>query len=178
MSQLVGLYGPSGCGKTRFVEALVNRLALQGYSCRGVCSPAVFADDLKIGIQAKLIPSGEQRPLAKLAKGGEPNLFGKWQMFPEALAWALAYLQEEQACDVYVIDELGPYEVEQGLGWAALLPRLELLPATVTLITFRPSLQAYFSSRYPQANMFNLEEENQRSKAALQIEELLSQTNR
>jgi hypothetical protein len=174
MSQLIGIYGSSGCGKTRFVEELVRRITERGFSCKGVCSPAIFEADVKIGITAQVIPSGESRQLAHLAQAGDIHVFGKWRMFPETMAWALEYLQAESYCDLWVIDELGPYEVDQGLGWAAMLPHLGDLPSKVTLITYRPSLHTYFRKRYPSILEFDLEQAGAANKAAQKIEALLS----
>ena len=173
MSQLVGIYGASGCGKTRFVEALVKHISDSGFSFRGVFSPAILEEGVKTGIAAQLIPGGESRQLARLARAGDIHVFGKWRMFPETMAWALDYLQANSYSDLWVIDELGTYEVEQGLGWAAILPRLGSIPSKVTLITYRTSLQTYFHKRYPSMIAFDLEQAGAADKAAQEIEALL-----
>jgi len=173
MSHLIGIYGSSGCGKTRFVEELVRRITERGFSCKGVCSPAIFEAGVKIGITAQLIPSGESRQLAHLAQAGDIHVFGKWRMFPETMTWALAYLQADVYCDLWVIDEIGPYEVEKGLGWAAILPRLGNLPSKVTLITYRPSLITYFRKHYPSILAFDLEQAGAAERATREIVELL-----
>jgi len=90
------------------------------------------------------------------------------------MAWALDYLQANSYSDLLVIDELGPYEVEQGLGWAAILPRLGNIPSKVTLITYRPSLQTYFGKRYPGMIAFDLEQAGAAEKATREIDDLLS----
>jgi len=173
MAQLIGIFGPTGSGKTHFIEQLLDHFSASNISCRGVYCPAIFEHDLKTGIQACLIPSGETRILARLAVEGDENVFGKWRMFPQTLAWALAYLQEEQPSDIWIIDELGPYEVEQGLGWAALLPKLERLPARVTVFTFRPVLLDYFTSIFPRLLAYNLEIEGTKECAIQQIDLLV-----
>ena len=174
MSQLVGIYVSSGCGKTRFVEALVKHISDSGFRCRGVCSLAILEAGVKTGIAAQLIPGGESRQLARLAQASDIHVFGKWRMFPETLAWALDYLNANSYSDLWVIDELGPYEVEQGLGWAAILPRLGNIPSKVTLITYRPSLQTYFGKRYPGMIAFDLEQAGAAEKATREIDDLLS----
>jgi nucleoside-triphosphatase THEP1 len=174
MSQLVGIYGASGCGKTRFVEAIVKHISDRRFSSRGVCSPAIFEEGVKTGITAQLIPNGESRQLARLAQAGDIHVFGKWRMFPETMVWALDYLQANSYSDLWVIDELGPYEVEQGLGWAAILQRLGNIPSKVTLITYRPSLQTYFGNHYPSMIAFDLEQAGAAEKATREIDDLLS----
>lgn len=72
-----------------------------------------------------------------------------------------------------IIDEIGPYEVEKGLGWAAILPLLGNLPSKVTLITYRPSLITYFSRHYPNILAFDRASWRCR-KSNPKIEELLS----
>ena len=174
MSQLVGIYGSSGCGKTRFVEEIVRQVTDRGFNCRGVFSPAILEEGVKTGIAAQLIPNGERRQLARLAQAGDIHVFGKWRMFPETMTWALEYLQTDVYSDLWVVDELGPYEVEQGLGWAAILPRLGNIPSKVTLITYRPSLQTYFGKRYPGMIAFDLEQAGAAEKATREIDDLLS----
>ena len=174
MSQLVGIYGSSGCGKTRFVEEIVRQVTDRGFNCRGVCSPAIFEESLKTGITSQLIPGNENQQLARLAQAGDEQIFGKWHMFPETMTWALEYLQKDVYSDLWIIDEIGPYEVEKGLGWAAILPRLGNLPSKVTLITYRPSLITYFSRHYPNILAFDLEQAGAAEKATRKIEELLS----
>ena len=174
MSQLIGIYGSSGCGKTRFVEELVRQVTERGFNCRGVCSPAIFEEGLKTGITVQLIPGGENRQLARLAQAGDGQVFGKWHMFPETMTWALEYLKTDVYSDLWVIDEIGPYEVEKGLGWAAILPRLGNLPSKVTLITYRQSLITYFRKHYPSILAFDLEQAGATEKATREIVDLLS----
>ena len=157
-----------------FVEELDREVNDRGFNCSGVLSTANFEEGLKTGITAQLIPGGENRQLAHLVQAGDGQIFGNWNMFPETMTWALEHLQKDVYSDLWVIDEIGPYEVEKGLGWAAILPCLGNLPSKVTLITYRPSLITYFSRHYPSILAFDLEQAGAAEKATQKIEELLS----
>ena len=53
--RLYGICGDSGQGKTRLVSRVLAEAQRLGWRCRGVFSPAVFEDGLKIGIGVKLL---------------------------------------------------------------------------------------------------------------------------
>lgn len=65
--RLYGICGDSGQGKTRLVSRVLAEAQRLGWRCRGVFSPAVFEDGLKIGIGVKLLPGMQTRVLARLA---------------------------------------------------------------------------------------------------------------
>lgn len=64
---------------------------------------------------------------------------------------------------------------EQGLGWAAILPRLGNIPSKVTLITYRQDLQTYFCSATQSMIAFDLEQAGAADKAAQEVALLLSE---
>ena len=77
-------------------------------------------------------------------------------------------------CDLLIVDEIGPLELEQGEGFA---PILELLPVegpTHTLIVVRPALldQLLLRMRDAECTVFSVTEEN-RNKLPLRIVEEL-----
>ena len=88
------------------------------------------------------------------------NVVGKWCMNQENIAWANKYLLDMQSADLWIVDEIGPYETEQGLGWADILPLLPDLPARKVLVTFRTSLLPWFLEHYPTISVVHLGESN------------------
>lgn len=157
MGQIFGLYGASGSGKTRLVEHIFESLTKRGVDCRGVYSPAQFEQGCKVGILARLIPSGETKVLARLARTGDDFVLGKWKMFPETIEWAKCCLAEQSHCGLWIVDEIGPYEIEQNQGWVNVLSELKTKSFKVALITYRPRFQQYFAKKYPAIQQFDLE---------------------
>ncbi len=156
--QIFGISGPSGSGKTRVVEKLLQELSVVGFSCLGLYSPAVFENGVKTGINTRRIPGGETRTLARLAKPGDTNTVGKWWIDPDTITWAADYLNKQLACDAWIVDEIGPMEIEQQRGWHAVLKGLYTYPCQAAIITYRPAYRIYFSMKYPGIINFSLEE--------------------
>jgi nucleoside-triphosphatase THEP1 len=80
-------------------------------------------------------PSGQRREL------GGPRV-GPYSFDPDGLARALRVLRGaiSSPCDLLVIDEIGPLELEQGKGFAPILDLLPVGAPTHTLIVVRPAL--------------------------------------
>ena len=148
--RLYGICGDSGQGKTRLVSRVLAEAQRLGWRCRGVFSPAVFEDGLKIGIGVKLLPGMQTRVLARLATAGDTQVFGKWKLNLESIAWARAHLLDLQPADLWIIDEIGPLEIVNGQGWADILPLIPGLPAKKVLVTFRKTLSPWFQAHYPE----------------------------
>ena len=149
MSQIIGLYGESGSGKTSLCKEISEKLSLEGRFVSGFISPAVFKGDVKVGIETLLFPGCEHKTLARLAKAESQLVVGKWELFPETLAWAETALLNQETTDVLVIDELGPLEVTQNKGWARALDILDAGKFRLAIITFRPDFVRFFNARYP-----------------------------
>jgi nucleoside-triphosphatase THEP1 len=126
-------------------------------------------------------PTGHRREL------GSPRV-GPYSFDPAALARALRVLRKaatlRQAfdraqdtaagCDLLIVDEIGPLELEQGKGFA---PILELLPVegpTHTLIVVRPAFvdQLLLHLRIQSLQVFNVTEENRDELPLRIVEEL------
>ncbi len=153
MIPVYGICGNSGEGKTRLVSMLLAEAKQQRWNSRGVFCPAVFEDGIKIAIDVCLIPGLQTRNLARLANSGDTDIIGKWKMNQESIAWVRAYLLDLQPADLWIVDEIGPYEIVQGKGWADIQPLLAELPAKKVLVTFRPSLLPWFQERFPKINI-------------------------
>jgi nucleoside-triphosphatase THEP1 len=114
-------------------------------------------------------PSGQRRQL-------DGPRVGPYSFDPDGLARALRVLREaiSAQCDLLVIDEIGPLELEQGEGFA---PILDLLPVEApmhTLIVVRPALLDPLLRylRDTQCSVFSVTEEN-RDELPLRIVEKL-----
>lgn len=150
------LTGNIQIGKTRWLESLVTQLSAAGVGVFGVLAPGVWREYVdekgtacfeKLGIDNKLLPSGELIPLARRrdlaqAEGvfDENSQSAKaslgWEMSDDALAEVnehfrnLAAGSSEELRDrgLLVIDELGPLELLRGGGLIEALTLLESGP--------------------------------------------------
>ncbi len=152
MIPVYGICGNSGEGKTRLVSMLLAEAKQQRWNSREVFA-LLF---LRMGLKSSRRlpdPGLQTRNLARLANSGDTDIIGKWKMNQESIAWVRAYLLDLQPADLWIVDEIGPYEIVQGKGWADILPLLAELPAKKVLVTFRPSLLPWFQERFPKINI-------------------------
>jgi len=137
----------------------------------------------KVGFEAVDVGSGERWPLAHTdQKMGGPRV-GPYSFDPAALARALRVLRRaiSTGCDLLMVDEIGPLELEQGKGFAPILDLLPVEGPTHTLIVVRPALLDLLLLRLRGAvrrscrtgfTVFSVTEEN-RDELPLQIVETL-----
>jgi nucleoside-triphosphatase THEP1 len=116
-----------------------------------------------------LLQSGEERVLMTSATESSQMTFGRWQIHPDAFEWIGEKLKDFENCKVFFCDEIGPLEVLEDKGWIKALDIVNQREEGVSVITFRPSLQAYFQQRYPDMTLYNLDTENDNDKAVIDI---------
>lgn len=139
--RLLLVTGPRGSGKTLWCMDLVGRAHARGLNLRGLISPSVFLNDRKIGIGLKDLHSGEQRRLA-YRKGDEDGDIQTqdWQMVAETLEWGNSILEQVNTCDLFILDEIGPFELEHGIGLVAGLEIIDHAKEFPCVVVIRPSL--------------------------------------
>jgi nucleoside-triphosphatase THEP1 len=96
----------------------------------------------KVGFEALDVGSGQRWPLARTTRElGGPRV-GPYSFDPAALDKALRVLGRVSTseCDLFMVDEIGPLELEQGEGFAPILDLLPIKGPTNTLIVVRPAL--------------------------------------
>jgi len=74
---------------------------------------------------------------------------GRFRFDPEALAWGNDVLTHVLACDLLVVDEVGPLEVERGEGWLKAFDVLREAKFTLALVVVRPELLVQVQLRLP-----------------------------
>ena len=154
---IIGLCGSSGSGKTQTCQNLVQELRLGNIQCSGFVSPAVFEGTTKTAIKVKWLESGDERVLMTLSKEDSETTIGKWQIHPDAFEWIDQKLTDLKRCQAFFCDEIGPLEVEQGKGWIKALEIVDERKCVLTVISFRPTLRDFFSQRYPDITIFDLD---------------------
>ena len=151
--------GQSGIGKTTYCAGIVRAAQARKRTVGGILCPAVFRDDIKIGIDLVNLATGERRQFAQLTNpDSQAATVGHWRMNPNTLAWGNHILAESPDGDVLIIDELGPLEFNKQQGFVAGLRRLDARQYRTALVVIRPSLVAVALERWPDAHNVNLEE--------------------
>jgi nucleoside-triphosphatase THEP1 len=138
--QLVIVSGPRGSGKTTACLRLIKRARRREVICAGIVSPARFQAGRKVGIDVLDVRSGERRALAEADQlPGELRTLA-FRFDPNAVAWGAEHLNTACPCDILVVDELGPLELERSQGWVNALDVLRDGQFRLAVIVVRPEL--------------------------------------
>lgn len=140
--QLWIISGPIGSGKTRYCQHLAGQARARGWDVAGVLSPGVFLGERKVAIEVLDLRSGQRRTLAqRVAEVGASGLHTQeWAFDDRVLAWGDALLAHATPCDMLVVDELGPLELERGQGWVSAIPAITSRAYRLALVVLRPTL--------------------------------------
>ena len=171
-STMIGLCGSSGSGKTLASQKLVEALRSENIVCCGFISPAVFEESQKTAIKVRWLESGEERVLMTPITETSRLTFGRWQIFPETFEWIKKKLADLKDCQTFFCDEIGPLEVLEEKGWFNALEILDKKKYELNVVTFRPSLRSFFSQRYPDMTIFDLDREDYDNKVTKLVREL------
>lgn len=148
--------GARGAGKTRWCLQLVDQARRSDLNLRGLISPAVMEGERKIGIDLLDLASGERRRLAYRIGDPDGDLrTTDWQMVAETLEWGNAILERIDTCDLFILDELGPFEFDHGIGLTAGLTFVDSHRLLPTFVVVRPSLIHTARQRWPWASVLN-----------------------
>lgn len=80
---------------------------------------------------------------------------GAWVFVQSTIAWVNGRLADVQDCDLLVIDELGPLELEDGEGFQEALAVLQRRPFAFAVVVVRPELVKRALQRWPDAAVFD-----------------------
>jgi len=137
MGRLVVLTGGRGVGKSTVCRRAVALAGRRGYSCGGIVTLA------HEGARDVLdVTSGRRRRLTQTSNEGETVVQGRFRFDPRTLSWGNAALSRATPCDLLVIDEVGPLEMERGRGWVAAFDVLRAGDYALALLVVRPELTA------------------------------------
>ena len=145
--------GERGVGKSSFCLRVASLARQAGWKVSGLLSLAQFEQGEKIAILAHDLLSRENRLLAKLHSSSlsisGPRL-GNWQFDSNTLAWGNELLKVALPCDLLVVDELGPLEFDQGIGWTSGFSALGEGLYKFAMVVIRPEYlpQAHARWRY------------------------------
>ena len=141
MGEIILLTGEMQSGKTKLCLNLFQLAQDANIRVGGVISPAVFDGSRKIAIDAIDLKSGIRKRLAELRTSHQTALeTQRWSFYSEVVDWGNKMLIEAVPCDLLMIDELGPLELQRGEGWVNGLTVIENSDYSTALIVIRPSL--------------------------------------
>ncbi len=154
---LIFVTGPRGSGKTLWCMDLFACARARGLCVCGLISPAIFIQNKKIGIGLKDLRTGEQRRLAYLKgdKGGDVQT-QDWELMAETLEWGNSVLERINPCDLLIIDEIGPFELEHGVGFVEGLRIIDRINDFPSVVVIRPSLIDEALKRWDWANVIDI----------------------
>ena len=158
MGKIIGLTGNKGKGKTHACLELAGQLSDQGVVVKGFCSPPVFSEGIKTGIDVVSLPSFERRRLGIIGEIEGFIPIRVWSMDPKTFDWINHMMGRYSISEVLIFDEFGPLEVEQGKGWHKALDVLKQGNYSVAVITFRPDYQEFFKHEFPEIEIMNLDD--------------------
>jgi nucleoside-triphosphatase THEP1 len=134
-------------GKSSKALELVEKVKSLGLKVGGIVAPSKYEGGKLIGFDILNLQTGQRRCLSRLrpaiadgkrfefTKAGEQ--FGKGALDPEKL----------KGCNLIVIDEFGPFEI-QGCGWRKEIDLLVELSVAPLLIIIREELQHQVQALY------------------------------
>jgi nucleoside-triphosphatase len=156
---LIFITGPKGSGKTLWCMDLFACAHARGLYVCGLISPSIFIQNEKIGIGLKDLRTGEQRRLAHLKgdKGGDIQT-QDWELVAETLEWGNSVLEQVNSCDLLIIDEIGPFELEHGVGFVEGLRIIDKINDFPCVVVIRPSLIKEALERWNWANVIDVSE--------------------
>lgn len=145
--QIVVLTGESGNGKTTLCNRVVALARERGLSVAGLLTPPRFAGGRKVGLEVKDVATGRRCPLAERLVATDGPATDTWHFHTAGLAWGADVLRRVPSCDLLVIDELGPLELERGAGWTVGLDLLRDGDYRLAVVAVRPALISDLAER-------------------------------
>jgi nucleoside-triphosphatase THEP1 len=149
--------GSQGAGKTTFCDRLVQSAREAGWQTAGLLSHPVFKGRTRIAIQAKNISTGQSRQLAVRSEDQTTPGTRHWKFDQDAIEWGNEVLKISVPCDLLVIDELGPLEFEQGIGWQAGLDAVDSRQYAIAVVVVRAELLGEALLRWGEANVVEID---------------------
>ena len=154
MSQLTILTGDRGAGKTTLLKQLVQQSQISNIQTAGVISPAVFVGNEKIAIDLLDVASDESRRLANLRRTGSTGIMTeRWVFEVSTMDWGNRILSSSPSCDLFLLDELGPIELERNQGLVEGIKALNQHNFRFGIVVIRPEFVTMALQLWPDADV-------------------------
>lgn len=144
-SRTIILTGPPEIGKTTICRKTAELARAQNCGVAGIVTVTALGDAPTVRRWVEDLHTGERTPLAEQRAVADGSSSGRWLFDYGGLVWGAARLRNIDACDLLIIDEIGPLELLRREGWYE--AAVELLHSNVYrigLVVVRPSLVEQF----------------------------------
>lgn len=160
--KIIILTGAKGAGKTSLIQKVIAWAKDHSIDVAGICSPALFHNKKKIGIQIENIATGECKTLAKvLDKVRSKVTTDAWSFDEKNLEWGNEILDDIKPSQLLIIDELGVLEINQQRGWSHAFPVLSKEGYRLAIVVVRPDLCESFKKLFDTEDVHELFAGNQ-----------------
>jgi nucleoside-triphosphatase THEP1 len=93
-----------------------------------------------VGINVLNLRTGESRALAEADRRQSKLRTQGYRFDAKAIAWGVSVLAAACPCDLLIVDEIGPLELERGQGWVNVLDVLRDDSFKCAVVVVRPAL--------------------------------------
>ncbi len=157
------LTGAFESGKTTLLLLLVDALRESRLDIAGVISPPVYKNGEKTGIDLLNLRDGTRQPLALLREGETMGMLftNRWVFSTEAMEEGNRILLDATPCDLLIVDELGPLELERQSGWVNGINAIDSQQYCLAVCVIRESLVPAALQRWPDARVIAMTRETQ-----------------
>lgn len=145
VTSLIILTGERGVGKTTVCREAVTLAQAKGYACGGIITLTQPDGELDV----LDVSSGETRRLTLPPDARPAIVQGRFRFAPDAMGWGNVALTRATPCQLLVVDELGPLELEQERGWTKAFDVLQRGDFALALVAIRPELVVKAQLRLP-----------------------------
>ena len=135
--------GERGIGKTTVCHQTIAQAREAGYACGGILTLRTDGPNERVVVDVR---SKERRPLT--APEGDIKM-GQFHFSADTLDWGAEALTHAAPCDLLVVDEIGPLEIERQEGWVVALDLLRMGQFEIALVVVRPALVHAVQMRLP-----------------------------
>lgn len=177
-SLLFVITGSRGAGKTTFCDRMIRAARESGWQVAGLISRPEFETEARgsaisrSAIQLEDLRSGAVRKLATRSDSPTPGS-KHWKFDDAVMDWGSQVLGTSTPCDLLVIDEVGPLELEREAGWQTAFTALKSGQYAIALVVVRPELLGEAMLRWPDANLVEIDTpEDSAYKASIMAKQL------
>lgn len=148
--------GSRGAGKTTFCASLAQAARDAGWQVAGLLSQPVFEGHQRTAIDAESLRSGEKRRLAVRSETPTPGSH-YWRFDDATIDWGNLVYQDSTPCDLLVVDELGPLELDRGEGLQSALQAIDSKAYAIAVVVIRAELLGEALTRWGDANLVEID---------------------
>jgi nucleoside-triphosphatase THEP1 len=144
-ARVIVLTGERGVGKSAVCREAITMAQAKGHTCGGILTlshPNGTLDVLDVH-------GGDVRRLTADSDVNPVVVQGRFHFDPATLAWGEEVLPRALSCQLLVVDELGPLEIERGEGWRKAFDVLHGNNFALAVVVVRPELVVQAQLRLP-----------------------------